>query len=608
MLTTRTVESRHSTPFKRLGGFVHRRRKYIIVAWIIALALSVPIIVNEGNVTSLQQGSASGNQLESVQASNLIFTEFAKTVPYSTLLIVVNGKNVSSVSTQKLVHQVTTSLKADTAIRGLTETVDVYSPLYSTITSINRAAYASADGANGTGRLLLGVPALFLGLWEKAYTSTQNVAAANDIAFNTTATALSLANATSYRLYSSHILSLFYSAWVASWSNASLAKITILDRATSTARTADYQYLSTETVSSRSFGYAVLKSMSLANFLTDSKAQATARVYSFAVGYMSNTTGFSPRFVNVTFSLGRSYDNSTLYSLTGNIIWKPSEYGVGRSVSTLISSLVSPKRDTTLVSLALTVSSNQNLLGVRSTVSSVVHNLGPGAGVRSALVTGEDAISYDFGNSTQDDLGLILPVTIVLLIVATGLFFRSILTPFITLGSIGIALGISQVFIVLVGTYIAKVDFTIPTILLTVLIGVGTDYSVFVIARYREERVRGATVQEAVETSVTWAGESIATSGLTVIISFLALTLTTVVYLRTMGFVVGLGVLVALSVALTLVPAIVSIVGGRTFWPYSGERFARYSGSVLSKLRLGPGPFRLRDHHSDLRLHFGRPR
>jgi RND superfamily putative drug exporter len=206
-------------------------------------------------------------------------------------------------------------------------------------------------------------------------------------------------------------------------------------------------------------------------------------------------------------------------------------------------------------------------------------------------VTGEDAISYDFGNSTQSDLGIILPITIILLIVATGLFFRSVLTPFVTLGTIGVALGISQVFIVVVGTYVAKVDFTIPTILFTVLLGVGTDYSVFVIARYREERVNGESVQQAIQTSVTWAGESIATSGATVIISFLALTFTSVVYLRTTGLIVGLGVLIALSIALTMVPGIVSVVGGRTFWPYSGDRFARYSVSVLSKLRKKRGYF-----------------
>jgi RND superfamily putative drug exporter len=147
------------------------------------------------------------------------------------------------------------------------------------------------------------------------------------------------------------------------------------------------------------------------------------------------------------------------------------------------------------------------------------------------------------------------------------------------------------VFIVVVSAFVAKVDFTVPTILLTILIGVGTDYSIFVIARYREERVKGSSVQEAIETSITWAGESITTSGATVIISFLALALTSIVLLRSMGIVVGLGVLVALAVALTLVPAIIGVLGERAFWPISGARFSRYSASVLSKLKTKRGYF-----------------
>jgi RND superfamily putative drug exporter len=543
-----------------------------------------------GKYTSLEQGSASGPQLESVMASNLISAQFAKTVANSTLLVVVTGNNVSSVETQTFVSQLVHAVKTDPGIRGLNQTVDVFSPLYSTINGLNRASYSTLKGANGTARLLLGVPAAYLGAWQKAYSSTHNVTSADAVAYNATATILSSANATAYRLYSSHVLSLFNSAWVSTWSNPQLASLTPLARGSEAARSAGVQYLNTYSPGSKAFGSALLGSISLSDFVTDSRATANQRLSTFTVGYISNSTGLSQKLVNSAFSLGRTYDNSSLYSLVGSIVWKPADYSIGRALSTLISSLVSPARDTTLVTLGLTVSTNDNVVALRSAVSSVLPDAG-GDGITSALVTGGDAISYDFGNSTTADLGLILPVTIILLIVATGIFFRAVLTPFLTLGTIGVGLGISQVFIVVVGTLIAKVDFTIPTILLTVLIGVGTDYSVFVTARYREERVNGASVQQAVETSVAWAGESIATSGATVIISFLALTFTSVTFLQTMGFVVGLGVLVALSIALTMVPAIVSIVGGRTFWPNSGERFTRYSESVLAKLRRKRGYF-----------------
>jgi RND superfamily putative drug exporter len=89
------------------------------------------------------------------------------------------------------------------------------------------------------------------------------------------------------------------------------------------------------------------------------------------------------------------------------------------------------------------------------------------------------------------------------------LFFRSIVTPIITLGTIRVGLGVPQIFPYLVGTYINQVDYTVTTVLLTVPIGVGTDYSIFIFARHREERVNGLPLFEAMKKSNTWAGESI---------------------------------------------------------------------------------------------------
>ena len=590
-MSSGTPGHRRSTPFKSIGAFVYKRRRVVIVAWILALVLLIPIIISVTNSTSLNEGSASGSQLESVKASQLISAQFSKTVANSTLLVVVRGTNVSSPATQEFVYNLVRYLGTDSSLKGLNETLDVYSPIYSAIEGVNAATYSAIHGANSSARLLLGVPALYFGAWEQAYKTSGNTTYADETAFSYAAGTLSNANSTAYQDYSSHVLLLFNSSWASSWSNPQLSNSSLLARASFAARDAGMEYVGTYLPASRLFNDALLGSVTLAEYLTDNGTQANARIVTFAQSYVSNSTGFSQQFVSASYGLGRTYDNASLYALAGGVVWKPDGYRVGNALDTLISSLVSPARDITLVTLNLDTSSNANVIALRSAVSAVLSQTDAGPGVQSALVTGGDAISYDFGQSAQSDLMLILPVTIILLIVATGLFFRSALTPFVTLGGIGVALGISQVFIVLVATLIAKVDFTVPTILLTILIGVGTDYSVFILARYREERVNGSSVQQAVETSVTWAGESITTSGATVIISFLALTFTSVVFLRTIGYVVGLAVLVALLVALTMVPAVVSVVGGRVFWPYSGERFTRYSLSVHEKLRTKRGYF-----------------
>jgi RND superfamily putative drug exporter len=148
-------------------------------------------------------------------------------------------------------------------------------------------------------------------------------------------------------------------------------------------------------------------------------------------------------------------------------------------------------------------------------------------------------------------------------------------------------LGISQALVFVIGSTVAQIDSTTLTMLFALLMGVGTDYSIFIITRYREERIKGATREGAVHTSVTWAGESIVTSGLTVMIAFFAMALASFSFVQTMGLVMGMAIVVALMVALTLVPAVLMLVGNRIFWPNTGARWKRYATNVIQKKKDG---------------------
>lgn len=576
--------------FARLGALIVRRKYIVIILWIIVLLIALPISVNVAKVTSLQQGTSQGSNLESVQASNIINAQFSSSVPNSSLLIVVSAKNVSSTEVQEFVANVVSNIKSNATIHGLKNTTSVYSVLYSLIKGTNNATFAINDAANKTSRLIYGVPAFYLGVWESAFNATKNVQQADEMAYERVSANLSASNETAYKLYSSHILDYFNTSWSSSWTNPALQNYTVIQRATYAANQSSMAYVENYMKSSTSFGIGLTHSITLAQFLTYNGSQLEAIYSGFAIRYISNQTGFSTTLVNSTYSLGRHYENSSLDTLVGNMVWNPSQYRLGEQVESLIASFVSSSRNTTIISLGLNQSSDSNIIAIRATIHNLLSS-GKYSQISSALLTGGDAVDFDFSGSTQTDLEIILPVTIILLIVATGIFFRSVLTPFITLGTIGLALGIAESFIVIVSTFVSKADFTIPTILDTVLIGVGTDYSIFIIARFREERVKGLSVSEAIVRSITWAGESIATSGATVIISFLSLSFSTIVYLRTMGLIVGLGVLVALAVALTLIPAILAIVGEKSFWPNAGKRFANYAISSLAKLEKKTGYF-----------------
>ena len=194
--------------------------------------------------------------------------------------------------------------------------------------------------------------------------------------------------------------------------------------------------------------------------------------------------------------------------------------------------------------------------------------------------------SYETGEAPLDSatnylatsaLSLLLVLTVVVLLVIMLLYFRAPSAPLLAFGMIGVALVASFAMVFVVGTFVTKLNSEIESIVLVFLMSVGTDYSVFLLARYREELVRGTPPTKAVETTVRWAGQSIATSGLAVMVVAAALTLSGISFLSQLGMCLLIAVGSALLVNLTVLPSILVLVGPRIFWPNSGQRFARYA-------------------------------
>jgi RND superfamily putative drug exporter len=207
---------------------------------------------------------------------------------------------------------------------------------------------------------------------------------------------------------------------------------------------------------------------------------------------------------------------------------------------------------------------------VRSIVGGVV-----GGSSVEYYVTGTDALNTDMEASTFEDLRIIEPITIVLVLVLIGLFFRSFVASSIPPMSVGIALGLSYAAVYLIGSYVFSVHYAVLTLLLTATIGAGCDYCIFILSRYREERRNGRDKNDSVRQSVIWAGESILTSGATVIIGFGVLAIGEFSLFKSLGVILALGISIALLVALTLLPSILVLLGDRTFWPAKMDRPVR---------------------------------
>ena len=183
-------------------------------------------------------------------------------------------------------------------------------------------------------------------------------------------------------------------------------------------------------------------------------------------------------------------------------------------------------------------------------------------------VTGELAQFADSEDAFERALAIVGVATLVLIIGLLLLIYRSpvaALLPVVTVGLVGsIAPGLiawaAQAFDL-------QVDPSLQTILLVVLYGIGTDYILFLLFRYRERLREGDDKKQAMVFAVSRVGEVIASAAGVVIVAFLALLLATLGFFTSLGPALAIAVALMLVAALTLIPAIVSLIGTKVFWP-----------------------------------------
>lgn len=190
-----------------------------------------------------------------------------------------------------------------------------------------------------------------------------------------------------------------------------------------------------------------------------------------------------------------------------------------------------------------------------------------GSGLTSAL-TGNAAIQVDTGTAYEAAERTITIATVVLILVLLGLVFRSPVIAVIPIVVIGVVLTVVTGLTALLADLLGfQVSDTLQPILVVVLFGIGTDYIVFVLFRYREHLRRGESHREALEFSVRVVGRVVASSALTVIGAFAALLFAQLESLSTLAPGLIVAVAVMLVTALTLIPAVFALLGRHLFWP-----------------------------------------
>lgn len=204
----------------------------------------------------------------------------------------------------------------------------------------------------------------------------------------------------------------------------------------------------------------------------------------------------------------------------------------------------------------------------RDSVQAIRDHFGDSVGDMQVRVTGPGGLITDvYQIFLNADVKLLIG-TVILVLVLLLLIYGSPVLPFVPLLTVGFGYFVAGGILALIATALGVTLSGQATSLMVILLfGAGTDYGLLLISRYREELRRESDARVALATALAETWEAIAASGLTVTLAVLALAFAKYGDYTSFAPVLGLGVFVTLIAGLTLMPALLALLGRRAFWP-----------------------------------------
>ncbi|MCZ4513008.1 MMPL family transporter [Streptomyces sp. ActVer] len=179
-----------------------------------------------------------------------------------------------------------------------------------------------------------------------------------------------------------------------------------------------------------------------------------------------------------------------------------------------------------------------------------------GDGVVAEL--GGDAVFINAETPTSGAEAAGLLSALVILVVAFGTIVAALVP--IALALVAVAAGLGSIVLL---AHATDVSTAAPTIGAMIGLGVGIDYALFIMARCRENRAAGQDNSTALSNAMSSSGAAVLFAGGTVVVAMSALALTGLGFLTSIGLSTSLVVLFAMATALTLLPALLSLLGDR---------------------------------------------
>lgn len=595
------VHRRWDSPLGWLGHKIARHPWYSLILWTAIILVGLYPAANVGSVITGTFSNPLPSSDQSVQAQNQLAAQFpnAHSSP-SSAIVLLEAPGITGPNGKNATIAVTTALASDPALKNVSSVDSLYSSYSAYLTGQVQLGWGFLGPAlaatpslpasvNQTAGAIWGPVAAYVGNWERLVANQSAgtpPAAANEPAFNQTSAEFAASP------LATELLTDFYqgtgggaSGFNTSVQSGCLATANVTACANAAARGTLVGVLPTLFPGAATLpAQLVLGGLGVENW-TQTYAQQVV-----AASVLGAQVGIAPGWL---LTIWRAFPGVAAPTSAAVHAWVTDEVA-NRSVDqfplpiprALYTSFVNPSASATLIVVSFGVDDSYFVNGssvtyadvgeIQHETSRVLSSSPEYAGI-SPYLTGAAPLDGATNYLATSALSLLLVLTILVLLIIMVIYFRTPSAPALAFGMIGIALAVSFAAIFVVGRLVTTFNSEIESILLVFLMSIGTDYTVFLLARYREELVRGVAPAEAAQTTVRWAGQSITTSGLAVMVVAVALALSGISFLSQLGISLLISVALALAVNLTVLPSILVLVGPRIFWPNTGKRFARYA-------------------------------
>ena len=179
----------------------------------------------------------------------------------------------------------------------------------------------------------------------------------------------------------------------------------------------------------------------------------------------------------------------------------------------------------------------------------------------TAINGGFASINDAFAQTAQRDLateGKVLPFALAVLVAVFGAVAAALLPMGIAVVAIGLAIGVVEIL-----THAWQLSFFVANIVTMMGLATGIDYALFIVARFREERRAGHHVEDAVGLAGDSAIRAVLFSGVTVVIALCGLLIVPTTIFISLGLGAAIVVIFAVCASLTLLPALLGLLGDR---------------------------------------------